>query len=62
MLAENKFNSIETLISQALNDLDISHDEFKMILNEKGKYEGMKYNSIGENEDKKQETTKLSSF
>ena len=35
MLAESKFNSIETLISQALNDLDISHEEFKMILNEK---------------------------
>ena len=60
MLAESKFNTIETLISQALNDLDITHEEFKMILNEKDKYEGMKYNSISENEDKKQETTKLS--
>ena len=28
MLAESKFNSIETLISQALNDPDISHEEF----------------------------------
>ena len=28
MLAESKFNSIETLISQALNDLDISDEEF----------------------------------
>ena len=27
MLAESKFNSIETLISQALGDLDISHEE-----------------------------------
>ena len=44
MLAESKINSIETLISQALNDLDISHEEFKMILNEKDKYEKMKYN------------------
>ena len=35
ILAESKFNSIETLISQALNDLDISHKDFKMILNEK---------------------------
>ena len=26
MLAESKFNSIETLISQALGDLDISHE------------------------------------
>ena len=28
MLAESKFNSIETLISQALGDLDINHEEF----------------------------------
>ena len=32
MLAESKFNSIETLISQALGDLDISHEEFILIL------------------------------
>ena len=31
MLAESKFNSIETLRSQALGDLDISHEEFIMI-------------------------------
>ena len=29
MLAETKSDSIETLISQALNDLDISHKELK---------------------------------
>ena len=46
MLAESKFNSIETLISQALGDLDISHEEFIMILKEKDKYERMKYNLI----------------
>ena len=62
MLAESKFNSIEILISQALNDLDISHEEFKMILNEKDKDEKMKYNLISENGDEKQETTKLSSI
>ena len=62
MLAESKFNNIETLISQALNDVDISHEEFKMILNEKDKYEKMKYNLISENGDEKQETTKLSSI
>ena len=44
MLAKSKFNSIETLISQALIDLDISHQEFIMILNEKDRYERMKYN------------------
>ena len=57
MLAESNVNSIETLISQALNDLDISHEEFKMILNEKDKYERMKYNLISENGDEKQEET-----
>ena len=43
MLAESKFNSIETLISQALGDLDIGHEEFIMILKEKDRYKRMKY-------------------
>ena len=60
MLAKSKYNS--TLISQALNDIDISHKEFITILNEKDKYERMKYNLISENGDEKQETTKLSSI
>ena len=42
MLAKSKYNSIEALISQALNDIDISHKEFITILNEKDKYEKMK--------------------
>ena len=42
MLAKTKLNSIETLMSQALIDLDISHEEFKTILNEKQKHEKMK--------------------
>ena len=62
MLAKSKFNSIETLISQALGDLDISHEEFIMILKEKNKYEKMKYNLISENGDEKQETIKTSSI
>ena len=37
MLAKNKLNGIETLISQALIDLEISHEEFKTIVNEKRK-------------------------
>ena len=53
MLAESKFNSIETLISQALSDLDISHEEFIIILKERDKYEKMKYNLIRENKDEK---------
>ena len=62
MLAKSKFNSIETLISQALGDLDISHEEFIMILNEKDKYEKMRYNLVSKNEDEKQETIKISSI
>ena len=44
MLAKIKLNSIETLMSQALIYLDISHEEFKTIINEKEKYEAMKEN------------------
>ena len=38
MSAKSKLNSIETL-PQALIDLDISHEEFKTIVNEKEKYD-----------------------
>ena len=61
-LAENKFHSIETLISQALGDLDITHEAFIMILKKKDKYEKMKYNLISENGDEKQEIVKISSI
>ena len=43
MLAKSKLNSIETLISRVLNDIEISHEEFITILKEKNKYERMKY-------------------
>ena len=62
MLAKSKFNSIETLISQALIDLDISHKGFIMILNEKDKYEKMKYNLVSENGDEKQKNVKVSNI
>ena len=42
MLAKSKYNTIEALISQVLNDIDISHKEIITILNEKDKYEKMK--------------------
>ena len=42
MLAKSKLNSIETLMSQELIDLDISHEEFKTTVNEKEKYEQIK--------------------
>ena len=50
MLAKSKLNSIETLISQALSDMEINHEEFTAILNEKDKYEKMKDNIKSENE------------
>ena len=44
MLAKSKLNSIETLISQALIDMEISHEQFITILKGKTKYEKMKEN------------------
>ena len=44
MLVKSKLNIIETLISQALIDLDRSHEEFITILKEKDRYEMMKDN------------------
>ena len=44
MLAKSILNRFETLISQALIDLEIRNEEFKTILNEKDKYEKMKEN------------------
>ena len=44
MLAKSKLKSIENLISQALIDMDISHEEFITILKKKDKYEKMKDN------------------
>ena len=52
-MAKSNFNSIETLISQALIDLDISHEEFIRILKEKDKYERMKENLRAEHEEYK---------
>ena len=39
MLAESKLDSIETLVSEALIDMEISHEQFITILKEKDKYE-----------------------
>ena len=44
MLAKSKLNSIETLISQALIEMEISHEEFITILKKKSKYKNMKDN------------------
>ena len=52
MLSKSKLNSIETLISQALIDMETSHEEFITILKEKDKYKTMKDNLRSENEKK----------
>ena len=59
MLAKSKLNSIETLVSQALIDMEISHEEFITILKEKDKYEKIKDNLRSEN--KQYEITRLTS-
>ena len=41
-LSKNKAYSVEMLISQAIIDLDISHEEFKTIINEKKYYDDQK--------------------
>ena len=44
MLAQSKLNCIETLISQALIDLEITHEDCKTIINERDKYAELKEN------------------
>ena len=40
-LAKNKLNTIDTLLSSALNDSEISHEEFSNIITEANSYEGV---------------------
>ena len=49
-MAKSKFNSIETLVSQALADMEITHQEFVTILKEKDKYKKIKENLRNVNE------------
>ena len=42
MLARSKLNSIEKQVSQALPDLQISHEKYKSIINEKENYRRLK--------------------
>ena len=44
MLAKSKLSSIETLLSQTLIDMEISHEEFIAIFEKKDKYEKIKEN------------------
>ena len=43
-LAKNKLNTIDALLSSALNDSKISHEEFSNIINEANIYENIKEN------------------
>ena len=42
MLARSKFNSIESKISEALRNNEISHEEFVIVINEEKKYRELK--------------------
>ena len=59
MLGKSKLSSIETLVSRALIDMEISHEEFSAIISEKKKYQRMKENVRNANE--KQENMRLNS-
>ena len=61
MLAKSKLNGIENLVSQALIDMEISHEEFVRTLGEKKKYKKMKENvrTVSECLAKKQENIRL---
>ena len=64
MLAKSKLNIIETLVSQARIDMEISHKEFITILKEKDKYEKMKENvrNVSKKLEEKQENIRLNSI
>ena len=62
MLAKSKLNSIDTLISQALIDMNISHEEFITIFKAKDRYEMITENIRDKNGKEKQEIIKMSSI
>ena len=58
-LAKSKLNTIETLLSSALNDSKISHEEFSSIITEKNMYENIKENIKETKEPSSLERTEL---
>ena len=60
----SKLNSIETLVSQVLTDMEISIEEFVTILKEEDKYEKMKENlrNVNEKLSEKNENMRSNSF
>ena len=61
MMAKSKLNSIENLISQALIEMEISHEEIVTILKEKQKCEEMKENvrNVSEKLEERTQKTRL---
>ena len=61
ILAKGKLNSIEILVSQALIEMEVSHEKFITILNQRHKYEKMKENlrNVNEKLEEKTENTRL---
>ena len=53
MLAKNKLDIIETLVSQALTDMEKSHEEFNAFIKEKKNYKRIKKNvrNVSEKQD-----------
>ena len=53
MFVKSELNGIETLVSQALIDMEISHEEFIADFKEKDKYERMEENvrNVSQNEE-----------
>ena len=60
MFAQRKLNSIETLVSQAFINMEISHEEFITILKEKDKYQKIKEHlrNVNEKMEEKSENIK----
>ena len=55
-LAKNKLNTIDTLLSSALNDSEISHEEFSNIITETNIYENIQELTIESSEEEKSTT------
>ena len=61
-LAKSKLNTIDMLLSSALSDSKISHEEFTNIIAEKNMYENMKENIKGTKEEEEKSTAGPSSL
>ena len=62
MLAKSKLNSIETLVSQALIDMEISHEEFITILKEKNKYKMENLRNVSEKLEEKRKKHEIKQY